>query len=288
VSPYPEPMLVCVPNVSEGRDGEVLDALALACGDALLDRHVDADHHRSVFTLAAREDTTTTAAVRELARAVAERVDLRQHAGVHPRLGALDVVPFVALDGASAGIAVDAALDFAAWIADELAVPVFLYDDADPARRSLPDLRRDAFVARAPDRGPAVAHPRLGAVAVSARPALVAVNCELGRDDLDLARQLASAVRERDGGLPGVRALGLGLASAGRVQVSMNLVALERTGVQQACDRVRDLARAAGTDVTRVELVGLAPAAELARCDPAFLAWSGIGPDRTIEARLAR
>ena len=111
------------------------------------------------------------------------------------------------------------------------------------------------------------------------------MNCELARDDLDLARELARAVRERDGGLPGVRALGLHLDAAGRAQVSMNLVALERTGLQRACERVRDLARAAGSDVTRVEVVGLVPAAELARCDPGFLTWAGIGPDQTIERR---
>src|SRR3954454_3615118 len=115
--PYPARVLECVPNVSEGRDPEVLDALAAACGDALLDRHVDADHHRSVFTLAGR---TTPDTVRSLARAVAERVDLSQHAGVHPRLGALDVVPFVALDGSAPEDAVDAAREFATWVASDL------------------------------------------------------------------------------------------------------------------------------------------------------------------------
>jgi glutamate formiminotransferase len=122
---------------------------------------------------------------------------------------------------------------------------------------------------------------------VGARPPLVAVNCELAFDDVVLARRIAAAVRERDGGLPGVRALGLHLDRAGRAQVSMNLVALERTGVEQACTAVRDRARAAGNDVARVELVGLLPAAELARCDPEFLAWARLGPDQTIEARLA-
>jgi glutamate formiminotransferase / 5-formyltetrahydrofolate cyclo-ligase len=281
-------MLECVPNVSEGRDQVVLDALTQACGRTLLDRHIDIDHHRAVFTLAGRDRADAPDAVRRLTLAVAERVDLTAHAGVHPRLGALDVVPFVALDGEPAETATHAARDFAAWVASELAVPVFLYDGADPDRRSLPDTRRDAFVARAPDLGPADPHPRLGAVAVGARPPLVAVNCELAGDDIVLARHLARAVRERDGGLPGVRALGLHLASAGRAQVSMNLVALERTSLQRACERVRELAVDARTAVTRVELVGLVPASELARCDPAFLAWSGIGESQTIEARLAR
>jgi glutamate formiminotransferase len=281
-------MLECVPNVSEGRDAAVLDALARACGRPLLDRHVDADHHRSVFTLAGHEPSDAADAVRRLALAVADRVDIGSHAGVHPRLGALDVVPFVALDGDPAISAVEAARDFAGWVAAELSLPVFLYDDADPDRRTLPDARRDAFVHRAPDRGPATPDPRLGAVAVGARPPLVAVNCELERDDVALARQLAHAVRERDGGLPGVRALGLHLDSVRRAQVSMNLVALDRTSLQDACERVRELARAAGNDVARVELVGLLPTAELSRCDPAFLGWAGIGNDQTIECRLAR
>jgi glutamate formiminotransferase len=277
-------VLECVPNVSEGRDDARLDTLSAACGPALLDRHVDRDHHRAVFTLAGAD---VEDAARALAQAVASQVDLRTHAGVHPRLGALDVVPFIALGDEPPARAVAAAREFAAWIADAFDVPVFLYDAADPEARTLPDARRDAFLRRAPDAGPAAPHPALGAVAVGARPPLVAVNCELAVDDVTLARRIATAVRERDGGLPGVRALGLHLERAGRAQVSMNLVALERTGVEPACTAVRDRARAAGNEVARVELVGLLPAAELARCDPGFLAWAGLGPDQTIEARLA-
>jgi glutamate formiminotransferase len=276
-------VLECVANVSEGRDRVVLDAVAAACGAPLLDLHVDPDHHRSVFTLAG---DGLYDAVCALALAVAEHVDLRRHTGVHPRLGALDVVPFAPLADAPLADATAAALDFAAWIVDALAVPVFLYDAADPHARTLPDARRDAFTSRAPDLGPSRPDPALGAVAVGARPALVAVNCELTTDDVARARAIARAVRERDGGLPGVRALGLTLPSVGRAQVSMNLVALERTGVQRACETVRERALADGDDVARVELVGLLPAAELARCDPAFREWAGLGPDRTIEARL--
>jgi glutamate formiminotransferase len=276
-------VLECVPNVSEGRDREVIDALADACGDALLDVHVDADHHRSVFTLAG---DNTPDAVRSLALTVAARVDLTRHIGAHPRLGALDVVPFVALDGCTRADAVDAAHAFAAWAADTLAVPVFLYDEADAAVRTLPATRRDAFDARAPDLGPSTPHPTLGAIAVGGREPLVAVNCELARDDMELALAIATRVRERDGGLPGVRALGVHLDSIGRAQVSMNLVALERTGLQDACRAVDALARGAGTAVSRVELVGLVPAAELARLDEEFRAWSGVGPDDTIEGRL--
>jgi len=215
-------------------------------------------------------------------------VDLTTHAGAHPRIGALDVVPFVALDGTSGDEAVDAAGAFASWVAVELALPVFLYGNADPQHRSLPDVGRDAFTKRQPDVGPPETHPQLGAVAVGARPLLVAVNCEFDSDDLALARSLAGAVRERDGGLLGVRALGFPLESTARVQVSMNLVDLAATGLQQACETVRSLALARESDVVRVELVGLLPASELARCDNEFRAWSGIGPDQTIEARLAR
>jgi glutamate formiminotransferase len=280
-------VIECVPNVAEGRDRSVLEALGAACGPSLLDLHADVDHHRSVFTLAGPGPDAAVDAVRALTLAVADRVDIVRPDGVHPRLGALDVVPFVAFDGPT-GTAVEHARSFATWIAETLDVPVFLYGDADPGRRTLPDVRRDAFTRRTPDFGPPAPHPHLGATAVAARPVLVAVNCDLDSDDVALARAIAHEIRERDGGLPGVRALGVLLASRGRAQVSMNLVALERTGLQEACEAVRERARHARSDVARVELVGLVPRAELARCSLAFLQWSGIGPDRTIEARLSR
>jgi glutamate formiminotransferase / 5-formyltetrahydrofolate cyclo-ligase len=276
-------VLECVPNVSEGRDRAVVDALAAACATALLDVHVDPDHHRSVFTLAGP-------AVADAAWALCEQamrtIDLRGHAGVHPRLGAVDVVPFVALDGSEPSEAVALARSFARRLADELAVPTFLYDEADPRRRTLPSVRRDAFTHRAPDHGPATPHPSFGATAVGARPPLVAVNCVLARGDLDRARAIARTVRERDGGLAGVRALGLALASRGRVQVSMNLVDLTRTGLEAACAAVVRAAQARGDDVAEVELVGLVPAAEVARCSAEFRSWVGLGADRTIEGRL--
>jgi glutamate formiminotransferase / 5-formyltetrahydrofolate cyclo-ligase len=280
-------VLECVVNVSEGRDHDALAAIASACGRSLLDVHSDPDHHRSVFTLAGPDEADAEDAARRLTRAAAERIDVTQHEGVHPRLGAIDVVPFVALDG-DADVAVTAARSFAAWVAGELAVPAFLYGDADADGRSLPDARRDAFTRRQPDHGPAAPHPALGAVAVGARPPLAAVNCTLDSDDLALARQIASQVRERDGGLPGVRALGFGLASRNRAQVSMNVTRLEACGVERACTAVRRLAYEGGADVEAVELVGLVPAAELDRCSREFLAWSRLGPDQTIEAALSR
>lgn len=279
-------MLECIPNVSEGRRVEVLDALATACGASLLDVHDDADHHRAVFTLAGPGSRDAETAAAALARAVAEHLDLAGHEGVHPRIGVLDVVPFCALDD-DRDLAANAAVAFGEWIVGDLEVPVFFYDDADPLRRSLPELRADAFAKRSPDLGPSAPHPRLGAVAVGARPPLVAVNCWLDTDDVLVARRIARTVRERDGGLPGVRALGLELEESDSVQVSMNLVDLPLTGLEDACAEVRRLARRDDWDVTRVELVGLVPTAELDRMSPEFRDWAGIGPDVTIEARLA-
>jgi glutamate formiminotransferase len=281
-------VLEAVVNVSEGRRPEVIDMLRRSCGPALLDVHTDVDHDRSVFTLVGATAAETEAAVRRLADVVATGpFDGYASDGVHPQLGILDVVPFVAL-GADHEIAVRAARTFADWLASSHAVPVFLYDDADPDGRSLPDARRDAFVSRSPDVGPPDPHPRLGATAVGARRPMIAVNCELDTDDLDLARRLARRVRERDGGLPGVRALGLRLATRGRVQVSMNLIDLAATGLEPACNRVRDLAADAGHDVVRVEIVGLLPASELAGTSPEFSAWSGVTAVHTIEAAMAR
>jgi glutamate formiminotransferase len=280
-------VLECVPNVSEGRDRDALRALERACGASLLDVHTDPDHHRAVFTLAGPGAHDAYDAAQSLARAVAERLDVSTQRGVHPRLGALDVVPFVALAGRPITDAVSAARDFAGWIAHELGVPVFLYDAARDDARTLPQVRAGAFGDWAPDAGPGAPHPTMGAVAIGARAPMIAVNCELDTDDLALAQQIAHAVRERDGGLPGVRALGFPLATRGRAQVSMNLVALERTGLQVACDAVRVRARAAGRDVARVELVGLMPADELARCDDDFVAFAGLTVAQTIEGRLA-
>ena len=279
-------MLECVPNVSEGRDAHTVDAIARSCGVALLDVHRDPDHHRSVFTLAASEPHPVEQGVRALALTVADRVDLAAHTGAHPRFGAVDVVPFVALDPTRPEAAVVAAREFARWAAETLEVPTFLFGTVDDQRRALPDLRRDAFTRRVPDFGPRAPHPRLGAIAVGARPPMVAVNVDLRDADLELARDIARAVRERDGGLPGVRALGFALASRQLVQVSMNLVDLEATGVEAACDEVRRRAEASRATVERVELVGLLPAAELSRTSLAFRTWSGFDVGQTLEARI--
>jgi glutamate formiminotransferase len=283
-------MLECVVNVAEGRDHAALRAIADACGPALLDIHTDTDHHRTVFTLAGPGADDALTATRALAGVVEARVSITEHDGVHPLLGALDVVPFVGLhrtDAERAG-AIRAAREFGAWWAETHDVPVFLYDEADPSGRDLPRTRREAFTTRRPDFGPETPHPTLGATAVGARRPLVAVNVWLATDDVSVARRIARAVRGRDGGLPGVRALGLELAARAQVQVSMNLVDLERTGIEAAVAAVRDRAEREPAAVTAVELVGLVPRAELDRCSASFREWARIDADAVIEDRIGR
>ncbi len=275
-------------NVSEGRDMKRLLTIARACGPSLIDVHSDPDHHRSVFTLAGPGSRDAVAGARALAAAVAEQCSITEHEGEHPRFGALDVVPFVALGGTKAerAQAAEEARAFGEWWAREFAVPVFLYDDADPEGRDLPNARSTSFRSRSPDFGPDEPHKRLGATAVGARRPLVACNCVLISRDISVARLIARDMRESSGGLRGVRALGFYLADVNRAQVSMNLVELERTGVQDACLHVRDLARRHGTDVASVELVGLIPGRDLDRCTDDFLQWSRLDAESTIEVRV--
>lgn len=281
-------MLECVANVSEGRDMHTLRAIADGCGDSLVDVHADADHHRSVFTLAGPGAHDAATAARGLADAVAAQVSMTGHEGVHPRLGALDVVPFVALGTtlAESAQAAAAAREFGEWWAEAHGVPVFFYDDADPAARDLPHIRRHAFATRRPDFGPDAPHPTLGATAVGARKPLVAINLLLTTEVLAVARRIAREIRERDGGLPGVRALGLMLASAGHPQVSMNLVDLDRTGIEDVCIHVRELAHREHTDIASVEIVGLVPRRDLDRCSDEFLRWAEIDGSTAIETRI--
>ena len=272
-------MLACVLNVSEGRDGVVIGALEEAAGDTLIDVHRDPDHHRSVLTLAG---TSTEDATRAVARVAVARIDLRSHVGVHPRLGVLDVVPFVPLDSDGApldalGPAVGARDAFGAWAASSLELPCFFYGP----ERTLPEVRRHAFGSLAPDRGPASPHPSAGACAVGARVALVAYNVWLDTADVARAREIAAAVRA-----PAVRALGL--AVGGVTQVSMNLVEPLRTGPADAYDAVARLARDAGVAIMRAELVGLAPAAVVAAVPTRRRTELDIDAERTIEARLER
>ncbi len=262
-------MLECVVNVSEGRRGKVVDAIAAAAGSFLLDVHRDPHHHRAVLTLAGGEDLEE--AVRAVASEAVHRIDLRTHVGVHPRVGSLDVVPFVPLADATMADAVAARDRFATWAADRLGVPCFLYGP----ERSLPDVRRRAFVDLAPDAGPPVPHPTAGATCVGARGVLVAYNVWLGPEAaVDVARSVAAAIRG-----PAVRALGLDVG--GRAQVSTNLLDPLAVGPAWVFDAVAALAPVAGA-----ELVGLAPEAMLRTVPPSRWASLDLSPSQTIEARL--
>jgi glutamate formiminotransferase len=241
--------------------------LAAAAGADLLDVHTDGDHHRTVLTVVGEM------APRAVATVAVERIDLRDHRGAHPRLGAVDVVPFVPLAGATMDDAVAARDRFARWLGATLGVPAFTYG---PGRPSLPEVRRQAFARLAPDAGPAYASPRAGATAVGARPVLVAYNLWLAAPDLAMARSLARRLRG-----PAVRALGLAVGAA--VQVSCNLVDPLSVGPAAVYDAV-----AACAPVERAELVGLVPEAVLTAADPRRWPELDLDAGRTIEAQLAR
>ena len=258
------PVLECVVNLSEGRDLGPLAELAAVAGHDLLDVHTDPDHHRAVFTLVGID------APRAVTRLAVEILDLRTHEGVHPRFGVVEVVPFVPLAGSSLEESVAARDEYAAWAADTLGLPCFLYGP----ERSLPEVRRTAFTTLAPDFGPGVPHRTAGSVAVGARPVLVAYNLWLADADLALAGTIASAVRG-----PQLRALAF---QVGRhVQVSMNLIAPDELGPADAYDLV-----ARHATIERAELVGLVPSGVLHRIDPARWSQLDLAIDRTIEWRV--
>ena len=258
-------MLECVVNISEGSRPHVVTAIASSALGSLLDVHSDAHHNRSVLTLVGEETP------RAVARAAVAALDLRHHQGVHPRLGVVDVVPFVPLGGASLVDAVAARDRFIDWMAGELGVPGFAYGP----ERTLPEVRRLAFAELAPDRGPPRPHPTAGATAVGARPVLVAWNVWLAEPDLARAQRIAREIR-------GPRLRALGLPVGGRVQVSMNLVEPDEVGPAEAWDLVDRRGAVAGA-----ELVGLVPRSVLERTDPARWAELDLAEEKTIESRLA-
>ena len=260
-------MLECVVNISEGRRTRVVAAIAAAAGDHLLDVHTDADHHRSVLTLAGPD---VEAAARELATEAVARIDLRAHRGVHPRMGALDVVPFAPVGDDDLAEAMAARDRFITWAAETLELPCFAYGP----ERSLPDVRRAAFRSIPPDAGPGAPHPTAGAVAVGARPVLVAYNLWLADADPATAVAIAAGLRSQS-----VRALGFDVG--GLAQVSCNLIAPDVVGPDAVFDAV-----AAQAEVGRAELVGLLPASVLAAIPPRRWPALGLDPSRTIEARL--
>ena len=286
--------LESVPNFSEGRDRATIDALGKALGRRarLLDVHADPDHNRSVFTLVGtgEELISSLLAGIECAR---ERIDLRHHEGAHPRIGATDVVPVVGLDPEDMERAGLVALELAERVGDELGIPVFLYGELAPGRGpaffrrgGLEELgqRLESGELR-PDFGPAALDERAGGVLVGARRPLIAFNVNL-RGSLEAAREIAGVVRERDGGFPGVRALGFELPAAGLVQVSMNVEDPDAAPLPELVDRIEREASARGAEVVGSELVGLMPASAAAKVANANLRIEGFDESRVLELRL--
>jgi glutamate formiminotransferase len=287
------PLLLAVPNVSEGRDHEVLEQIQRAFAPArFLDLHTDPDHDRAVFTLAGRQGELAESLVRG-ARVAVERIDVTTHTGIHPHVGALDVMPVVYLDEDRRGPACAEALTAAALIGDELGVPVFLYGElaTRPEHVERAWIRRGGPLELArrmeagelvPDYGPTRAHPTAGAVLAAARPPLVAFNVDLATADVDVARRIAGALRESGGGLQGVRALGLYLEDRARAQVSTNVHDHQATPLREIVGFVRERA-----EVAEAELVGLAPRAAFEGF-PSDVRLRGFDPERHILEEVLR
>ncbi len=288
-------VLESVPNVSEGRDPDVIAAVrdAFATEARVLDVHSDADHHRSVFTLVADESDLVEALLAGISRA-GDLIDLRSHDGIHPRIGAADVVPIVPLAGEGLERASDVALALGQRVGDDLGLPVFLYGASAggvrPAffRRGGPaELQRriDRGELR-PSFGPSRLDPRAGGVLIGARPLLIAFNVELGTGDLADAQAIAAGVRESSGGMRGVQALGLLLPGSGRIQVSLNVIDVDAAPLPAVVARVRELAAERGAEVGPSELVGLLP--ESAAADPTALGLAHLEDKSVLERALAR
>jgi glutamate formiminotransferase len=290
-------VLEAVPNVSEGRDPAVIDAVgaAFATSAALLDVHSDPDHHRSVFTLVGDEEPLLDSLLAGIATTV-ELVDLREHLGVHPRVGAADVVPLVPLSEDEMELAVAAAHALAARIGDELGLPAFLYGEVGFGRRpaffrrgGLDALRRRVEAGElTPDAGPLELDPRSGAVLVGARYVLVAYNLELATEDVEIASAIARRARESSGGMPGVQAIGLHLPESGRIQVSMNVIDVDQAPLHELVERVRAEAASRGVEVAGGELVGLVPERVLQAAEEAGVALPGVDESRVLERALDR
>ena len=287
--------LEAVPNFSEGRDRATIAAIAGALGARarLLDVHSDPDHNRSVFTLVGDDAGLVEGLLAAIASAL-DAIDLRDHEGAHPRIGAADVVPIVPLRPADMERARAAGLALARRVGEELGLPVFLYGELAPGRGpaffragGTAELARRLSVGELrPDFGPEALHPTAGGVIVGARRPLIAFNVDLRGGSVDDARAIASVVRERDGGFAGVRALGLDLPAAGRVQVSMNVEDWEAVALHEIVARIEAEASARGVEVAGSELVGLMPAGAAAAAAGAMLRIDGFDSSRLIETRL--
>jgi len=299
-------LIECVPNFSDGRRQAVLDEITTAIRETegvwLLDASRDESHNRSVVTFAGGPAPVVRAATVAVGRAL-ELIDMEHQTGAHPRIGAVDVIPFVPLGLTHMDDAVDLARRFGEQLARTFELPVYLYGEAAlrPERRRLANVRRGQYEGlkeeiatnpdRRPDFGPARMHPRGGAVAVGARKPLIAFNINLATTDVAIARQIAVRVRESSGGMPAIQAMGVLLENPGQpayAQVSMNLTDWQRTGIPAVVAEVRRLAREAGTDIDHCELIGLAPTGALLEVTADILGLRGFDENQALELRLAR
>ena len=295
------PTIECVPNISEGRRSDVINGLAETLravpGLRVLDVQSDAAHNRSVFTLAGSA-AAMAAGIPKLFEGAIAAIDLRTHTGEHPRLGAVDVVPFIPIEGVTMADCVALAKAIAAEVAERFSLPVYLYEDAsaDPARKNLEDIRRGEFEglaakmahpAWAPDFGPAAPHPSAGASVIGARMPLIAYNINLATDRLEVAKKIAAAIRMSSGGLRFVKAMGIPLADRGIVQVSINLTNYEKTPIYRVFDLVKREAARYGVQVLESEIVGLVPSAALTQTAEYFLQLEGFTAAQILEQKLA-
>ncbi len=295
-------MIECVPNVSEGRRTAVVERIAGAIRStadvALLDYSSDPAHHRSVYTMVGSPSSLRMALLALFDEAL-RHIDLRQHRGVHPRLGAVDVVPFIPLEDASMDECITLAREVGAAIAERFQLPVFLYEAAatTPERRRLEVIRQGQFEGLSekmrrpewlPDFGPGHPHPTAGATVVGARGPLIAFNVNLATADLEVAQAIAASIRSSGGGLPSLKAMGVALPDRGHVQVSMNLTDYATTSMVQAFEEVQSHARRLGVDVRDSELVGLVPRAALTVQDAGRLRIRGFTEERILEHRIER
>jgi glutamate formiminotransferase len=297
------PLVECVPNFSEGRRPETVEQIAAAIRAVktacVLDMHIDPDHNRSVITFVASPEYVVDAAVQAVKRA-ADLIDMRTHRGEHPRLGATDVLPFVPLNQVTMDACVRLAHEAGKRIASELSIPVYFYERAAlrEGRVNLEDVRRGALELlreqistnpeRAPDEGSPMVHETAGAIAVGARPFLIAFNVVLRTEDMMVARQIAKAIRARTGGLPFVKALGFRLATRKFVQVSMNLVNYEVSGMDVAYEAIVKEAQRMGVEIDSAEIVGLVPRAALNREASYFSKLENFSEAKVLENQIAK
>ena len=293
-------IIECVPNISEGRRAGVVagivDAIRRVPGARLLDYSSDASHNRSVITMVG-EAGPLKGAVLALFEAAVGAIDLRTHTGEHPRMGAVDVVPFVPIDGVTMEECVSLAHETAQSVAGRFAVPVYLYEEAssNPLRKNLEDIRRGEFEGLgakmatdgwAPDYGPPAPHPTAGASVIGARMPLIAYNVNLATDRLEVAKKIAAAVRFSSGGFRFVKAMGVNLDDRGIVQVSMNLTNYEKTPILRVFEAVKREAERYGVNVLESEIVGLVPAAALVDVALSTLQLAGFKKNQVLETRL--